>query len=709
MGARLLPPPPLQLHRIRDQREIWFGRFHGLRRVRPRELWAPKDLERREHSRTRLDFFAETYFPHLYYDPDPYHVETLRREAGYLMVDETVVMHQAEAGPRSLGKTTLRIILDIWAKCHQWSQMSLWVRKKLSGDEGAESRIRQIKNEFLTNELLAEDFPELCMWVRGFKGNPKSCPPPYIWSDHRIKMPGPRYSLAGGVEGSLTGLIVDGVRPDLIILDDLETRQSAESKKEQKSLHDAFDADFIRLHDVNRRAVYIQLGNIRTKESLIARNCDRARMPAWRGRIYKAILKEPERVDLWENYVAIYKGEMEPPEYVASVSDGQISDALGMSVGAIAKKVEDAETIRWAYAYYAANKEVMDAGGEVLSPRRLPLWKCYECWAAEGKSTFHTELQNEPPKDSGETLDLQLNVPFLAQQKSDLKEGVVPDWAEFLTVAVDVGLYELHWAVDAWRLKDKDSHVVAHGVLETGLRRQRMKQLREEADEKRYRDIVFAALRLAFQRVFDAVMAGRTPEQLDALGRARPAVTLSRVDGEPLRPAVCVIDCGGTAGGLQAPTPAWYSCVLQFCDRAGPSWFPMKGARWTGKQFEKSEGRNWLIEAKNNPCRRVDANHSYYKLQMVQAFESKSRGLHADVDRTYLRQLCGEKYHGTFTPGKPTERAEQAVWERVGANHWFDAGWMAHAAADVARFIVGRRRKRPRPASPRKDKIRREY
>src|SRR5690606_28288725 len=86
----------------------------------------------------------------------------------------------------------------------------------------------------------------------------------------------------------------------------------------------------------------------------------------FKSTLYKAIIEEPERMDLWEQCRAIYLDENLPKE----------------------------ERARKAEEFYKENKEEMDRGARVLWPGVQPLFRLFKWKWENGSKAFNTEYQN---------------------------------------------------------------------------------------------------------------------------------------------------------------------------------------------------------------------------------------------------------------------------------------------------------------------------
>lgn len=165
---------------------------------------------------------------------------------------------------------------------------------------------------------------------------------------------------------ALRGRNWNGVRPDLITCDDLEDlRSSAGTKEQRDKLKDWFNSVVMPLGDpAGKKTAFIYMGTVVHAESLLI-NVIKHRSD-FKSRLFRAIIEEPERLDLWEQCREIYLNRENP------------------------NCAEDAE------AFYLANKDEMDRGAVVLWPDVQPLWKLMKWKWDNGSKAFNTEYQNNP-------------------------------------------------------------------------------------------------------------------------------------------------------------------------------------------------------------------------------------------------------------------------------------------------------------------------
>ncbi|NYV68921.1 phage terminase large subunit [Bacillus sp. Gen3] len=167
---------------------------------------------------------------------------------------------------------------------------------------------------------------------------------------------------------ALRGRNWNGGRPDLIICDDLEDiKTNAATKELREKLKDWFTQSVMPLGDPKgKRTAFIVMGTVVHESSLL--NDLLNNRPDFRSKKYKALIEEPDRMDLWDECRSIY-----------------LSDQIPIN-----------EREQKAREFYESHKTEMDEGAVVLWPEVQPLWKLMAWKWANGSKAFNTEYQNEP-------------------------------------------------------------------------------------------------------------------------------------------------------------------------------------------------------------------------------------------------------------------------------------------------------------------------
>lgn len=167
---------------------------------------------------------------------------------------------------------------------------------------------------------------------------------------------------------ALRGRNWNGTRPDLIILDDLEDARpggNASTPEQRRALKDWFAQTVMALGDPKgKRTAFIYMGTTVHYDSLLMDVLHRR--SDFKSKVYRAIIEQPERQDLWEQCRLIYIDRENP------------------------NRLDDARK------FYKANEAEMLRGARVLWPEVQPLWKLMTWKWDNGSKAFNTEYQNNP-------------------------------------------------------------------------------------------------------------------------------------------------------------------------------------------------------------------------------------------------------------------------------------------------------------------------
>lgn len=642
------------------------------------EVLEPEDPRRRLRAALDAEYFAGTYFPEQYYRPAPYHTGTMDTLQGQVLTTEQVIFRTVDAAPRSIGKSTIARLVAAWGLLNAHLRMALWLGFKA---ENAAQHVISIKDWLLTSDRLCADYPEICMWVRAFGGNSKACPPGYFWQDGQVKLPNRTFTLARGIDSALVGMNIEGVRPDFVVMDDIETVASVYSDAETKGIGRRIDMEVLRLHDMNRRAIYYLIGNPRVETSNVARYLDPHQSPGWAGRVHKGLNRPPAATARWTEYVEIAAWRQALPDEcgAAFVPDETAAAAAEISPAKFAKYVEQAEKQReellakgvtpppgaglpGALRYYAVHKEEMDAGAELLDPVRLPLWECYRIIAQEGLKLFTTEIQNEHWKDE-EVLDVREWTPaFIKEHATGYPPLALPHDcpAEFVTFGGDLHKEPIYYVFRAWAM-DGTSWLIEAGVSEVHL---------HEGDDAERERIQRARLRSLWEIAQEGFKVG------SASGAAAKIL--------PFR--------------------------MGFLDESWEQQVARAACRETGWRFRPVRGRAGLATRRfrkvedHKPSLLLGVDHFKHDLarllQRTRGAAGVSPGyfhLHNTPSHAYTQHMCAERW-------QPKQRRAgtdvvEFEWYAVNRNnHWWDCEVYALAAAVACGVRVALEDKPPEPA-----------
>jgi predicted phage terminase large subunit-like protein len=163
------------------------------------------------------------------------------------------------------------------------------------------------------------------------------------------------------------GIKNDKDRPGLIIADDLENEEQAQSEEQRDKLRSWFRRTLLNTGHPDTNVVVI--GTILHQDSLLANLVDLNRNSGWNGKKYKAVEKFSDNPQLWEKWSSIFCRREE--------HEG--------NTGPEAAKL-----------YFEANRENMLEGTEVLWPEWESYYDLMVIRESEGHRSFQSEKQNEP-------------------------------------------------------------------------------------------------------------------------------------------------------------------------------------------------------------------------------------------------------------------------------------------------------------------------
>lgn len=329
-------------------------------------------------------------------------------------------------------------------------------------DELAGKLLDTIRLDLETNDLLFADFPEACLPIRRAR-NAHAAPhltatvadekrnqflPPCKRHKMRLQLKGgvmqlaqiPGAKCSGGIidpvgltaaiRGRNVGL-ADGstVRPDLVLLDDPQTTDSAMSTAQTTTREKIIASDVAGLAGPGVRLAMLATVTVIAPNDLSDRLMNRQRHPEWHTTRRRMVLSWPTRADLWDRYWQIQAG------------DGPDSDPDTCRAAAL--------------DHYRANRTEMDAGGSVSWPARLgpddvsALQHAMDKAGPPGlpnRAAFMAEYQGEPPADDVTASGDRLQSAALCQRLTAIPRGTIPDGCDLLTVFVDPGTtVGVHW------------------------------------------------------------------------------------------------------------------------------------------------------------------------------------------------------------------------------------------------------------------------
>lgn len=632
------------------------------------------DLQRRERALADPELFLKTYFANRYRRPFGKH--------HYKMIE---VIHeraqnggrQAIAAPRGCGKSELVKGMLVFLVLAELVRFPL---PMAATTKHAHKLYRDFQKKIATNDLLLADFPEVCYPVRALEGAPQRAAKQHIdgklteivWTTQEyLSLPIVHSDNAfcktyGGVKMSFVGLDaafrganIDGDRPDFILIDDPETRESAKSIGQIDDRLDILDKDIAGLAGEDEELSIAVLTTVQNCYCASFQLTDREERPAFNGLRYGMFEKWPQRMDLWDEYIALRRKAM---------AEG---DKYGIP----------------AIDFYLQNKGVMDAGAELLTefftPRRIPgvqlthsnLQVQFDKIADTSMSAYRSEYQNDPePEEENERSTLTIGK--VCNTTSGYQQGEQPLEAEYNFLGIDIGKYTSHWVKIACDLR-ATTWVTDYGIIEThGLSKHSTEQAIDNA-------------------LIDA---------LTEFSESSVCTTES--------PLISLVDSGD-----------FTESIYEFVHRAGLPFFSSKGVpsdkfrqKKKNDEFEphlESYGHN-TVDSKQRKIHLCIVNTDYWKnwahdRYLVKTFVDQTR---VPGSLAIFEPPMGDiRFHSQFGRHMVSEglelvpvtnKAFKKMWivhDRKN-NHWLDALALACAAAGVAGIRLVQSEEKPISVSP---------
>lgn len=328
----------------------------------------------------------------------------------------------------------------------------------IGSDEGhACDMLDSIKTELDSNELLLADFPEACFPIQALDGISnrangqlyKGKRTQIGWTAKEIVLPtilGSRASGAiikvAGLTGRIRGMKFkrpDGmtVRPELVVLDDPQTDESARSLSQCANRESILAGAVLGLAGPGKKISGIMPCTVIRPGDMADNILNRDRHPEWNGERTRMVYAFPTGEALWQRYAEIRA------EGLRNGDGGQA-----------------------ATEFYRDHREAMDEGSVVAWPERFNYDELSAIQHAmnlklQDEAAFFAEYQNQPlPEET--IVDGMLKAEEVASKINRLDRGNVSIGANHLTAFIDVQQKLLFYLVAAWE-DDFTGYVVDYG------------------------------------------------------------------------------------------------------------------------------------------------------------------------------------------------------------------------------------------------------
>lgn len=382
--------------------------------------------------------FCETYFPQTFY---------LAWSDDHLSVIAQLERVIIEGGlfavgmPRGSGKTNLIIAATEWAILCGHRRFIVVIG---SSETGAVEMMEMLKGDCESNELLAADFPEALYPIHRLEGIAHRANGQLLngerthidWTADQIVFPTVPESRASGatvrvagITGRIRGMTyrrADGatVRPDLVLLDDPQTDESANSPAQCEKREAVIKGAVLGLAGPSKKIAALSTCTVIREGDLADTLLSREKSPDWQGQRYAIARGLPTNQELWAKYAELR--------------------ADGMRTG---------EGLRLATEFYRANQAAMDDGcvpawPERKEPDELSAIQNLMNIKLRDEFSFWSEYMNQPKEK--ESTRPHMTADEVANRLSGTARGIVPDSATRLTMFIDIQQSALFWVVCAW-------------------------------------------------------------------------------------------------------------------------------------------------------------------------------------------------------------------------------------------------------------------
>lgn len=319
--------------------------------------YSARDI-RRTRAQNDYEFFARTYFPH-YVKSESSVFQAWLYKYFPILVDKPTGQLVNLSAPRGEAKSTLGTQLGtLWLVVTGRKKFMPIVMDSLGQ---AATMLEAVKVELDSNPRLAMDFPEACgagrVWNAGV-----------ILTKNDVKIQ------AFGSGTRMRGLRHGPYRPDFVWLDDIENDENVRSKEQRDKVEKWVKKVVLPLGPPDGTLDVFYLNTILHYDSAANRFHSN---PQWRTRKkFKAVIRWPDRMDLWQKWEELFINEEVPDE--ADPDD----------------EVPETE----ADAFYRDNKAEMERGAVVSWPTMRPLLRLMQIRAGD-HHTFDCEYQNDPSNE----------------------------------------------------------------------------------------------------------------------------------------------------------------------------------------------------------------------------------------------------------------------------------------------------------------------
>jgi predicted phage terminase large subunit-like protein len=276
-------------------------------------------------------------------------------------------LHLNLLAPRASAKSTVATFAFVTREALTGRHEYIWIVSDTRHQACA--HLENIKTELLENRLLTEEYPDAT-------GQGP------VWRSGAIILKNGVMIEAFGTGQRIRGRRRRRHRPTLIICDDLENDGHISSPLARDKSRNWFHGMLMKAG--TPRTLIINLGTALHRQCLA---WQLHHNPGWTSRLFRAIERFPDRMELWAQWEEMYQANAEfgvrSAESIAAIPHSEF-------------RTPHSPDLEPARSFYLANRSEMDQGVAVLWPEQEDLYTLMCMRAESGHSSFDREKQSTP-------------------------------------------------------------------------------------------------------------------------------------------------------------------------------------------------------------------------------------------------------------------------------------------------------------------------
>lgn len=423
-----------------------YGRQYGRDRAEdPQEIGPPPEVvnpARRAACEASLERFLKLYFPWAF---------SLKWSQDHIRVIGQIERAVIEGGlfalamPRGTGKTTICERAALWAIL---TGRRRFVTLVGATEKHAETILKSQMTELQYNDLLLEDFPEVCHAIRRLENEPRRCKGQkcqgqgtnIVWTASQLVMPtlpeefarpgnGAIVSVCG-ITGAIRGqkhTTTKGeiLRPSFVLIDDPQTRESAESESQCASREAIIAGDVLGMAGPGQKISAVMPCTVIRRGDMADNLLNRKKHPDWNG----------ERTKMLKSLPANQKAIDEYDEMRAQL-------------------LMEGRSLKAANSYWRKNRKALEEGAEAAWIERKMSDEVSAIQHAvnlmlRDRAAFFAEYQNEPVEEQTKNERLPM-ADEICRKVNGIERGeLAVEWSH-ITAMIDVQQDVLFWVVCGW-------------------------------------------------------------------------------------------------------------------------------------------------------------------------------------------------------------------------------------------------------------------